>query len=455
MKKFDIVIIGAGPSGISVALRAARQGAYVCIVEQDKLGGSCFRKGIYPIKAALANLGDINSDVFKNESIDIDHLWQSVANSMNSISLKWESTLKGFGVVIKPGIAIPISPTLVQIKTGEKNLEINTKSIVLATGSYPVSIPTIPFESDDIISVDDVFQNIPIPKSVLILGRGGNSCELARLYRQLGSKVFLSNEEERLLLGNDLDIMNAAENSIKKLKIKLLLSKKITSYYKNNGIYEITMNGGVKFDVEKIIQNLDREGCSLNLNCKILGIRIGEHKEILVNENLETSVKGIYAVGSVTGRVITPTNYEEEGRIVSDNALGKNKVLNLDLAPFIIFTDPQIASVGCFAEEAHHKGFRAVEGKVEFKTIDFALINNNTEGFFKIVADVRSGAVIGGQIVSPNASHLISMVLLAIKRGIKVSSLASLVCDQTGEIQGIKEAASACNLALKQYAKTP
>ena len=138
-----------------------------------------------------------------------------------------------------------------------------------------------------------------------------------------------------------------------------------------------------------------------------------------------------------------------------ENALGKNKVLNLDLAPFIIFTDPQIASVGCFAEEAHHKGFRAVEGKVEFKTIDFALINNNTEGFFKIVADVRSGAVIGGQIVSPNASHLISMVLLAIKRGIKVSSLASLVCDQTGEIQGIKEAASACNLALKQYAKTP
>ena len=129
--------------------------------------------------------------------------------------------------------------------------------------------------------------------------------------------------------------------------------------------------------------------------------------------------------------------------------MGGNRIVNPDRTPFIVFTEPEIACVGCFADEAHHKGFRAVEGKIKSEDLDFGLLNNETGGFFKIVADARSGMVIGGQIVSPNASHLISLVLMAIKKGMKVSSLASLACDKLGEIQGIKEAASACNRALK------
>ena len=134
--------------------------------------------------------------------------------------------------------------------------------------------------------------------------------------------------------------------------------------------------------------------------------------------------------------------------------MGKNRSLNSDLIPFIVFTEPEIACVGCFAEEAHHKGFRAIEGKVNSKNLDFSLINNEPGGFFKIVADARSGIVICGQIVSPNASYLISLVLLAIKKGMKVGSLASLACEKSGEIQGIKEAASACSRALKAQIKT-
>ena len=134
--------------------------------------------------------------------------------------------------------------------------------------------------------------------------------------------------------------------------------------------------------------------------------------------------------------------------------MGKNRSINSDLTPFIVFTEPEIASVGCFAEEAHHKGFRAVEGKIKSENLDFALLNNETGGFFKVAADARSGVVIGGQIVSPNASHLISLVLLAIKKGIKVGALASLACDKSGEIQVIKEAAIACSRALKKQQKT-
>jgi len=455
MKTFDIAVIGAGLAGVSAALRAADQGAHVCIVEQDRIGSSCFRKGLYPFKATLATLKDNELDATTNGAVDIENLSKCVAKTMASILQKWEESLIRLGVQIELGKGVPLSSTLIQIESDEKKSEIHTKKIILATGSHPVSIPTLPFEKDIIISADDVFQSKTIPESVYIMGGGASGCEFANFYQRLGSKVFLSNDESRLISTQDPDIIDAVENTLKKLKIKLLLDKKLTSYFKNNGRFDITLSGGVKFQAEKIVQNLHREGSSLNLRCAELGIRLGERKEILVNENLETSATGIFAVGSVTGRKINSGISEEEGVIAADNALGKNKFLNSDWTPFIVFTKPEIACVGCFAEEAHHKGFRAVEGKIKAENLDFALLNNETSGFFKIAADVRNGVVIGGQIVSPNASYLISLVLLAIKKGMKVGALASLACDKSGEIQGIKEAAIACSRALKAHIKTP
>ena len=134
--------------------------------------------------------------------------------------------------------------------------------------------------------------------------------------------------------------------------------------------------------------------------------------------------------------------------------MGKNRFFNSDWTPFAVHVEPEIACVGCFSEEAHHKGFRAVEGKIYSENLDFSFFGKQAGGFFKIVADARNGMVIGGQIVSPNASHLISLVLLAMKKGMKVGALASLACDKSGEIQGIKEAANACNKALKARNKT-
>ena len=454
METFDVIVLGAGSAGVSAALRASDQGAQVCIIEQEKIGGSCIHKGLYPLKLGLSLLSNNESNLNVNGLIDSKKLFHKITGSMHLLSKLWEQRLAEAGVTIKIGSGLPLSSDLVQVRSNDKTFDIATKKIIIATGSSPVSLPTLPFEGDIIVPTDDVFKNHSIPDRVFIMGAGGYGCELSSFYQMLGSKVFLSSDHSRLFPDQDPEIINNLERSLKSLKVKLLLGKKISSYFKNNKLLDITLAEGVKFQTEKIILNLDRQGNSENLECNTLGVRVGDNKEILVNDKLETSVPDIFAVGSITGRRSRPGISEEEGKIAADNAMGKNKSINYDWVPFIFFTKPEIASVGCFAEQAHYKGFRGVEGSTKSENLDFSFLGEVKEGFFKIVADARSGVVIGGQFVSPNASQLISLVVLAIKKGMKVGALVSLANGKSEEIEGIREAARLCSKAIKKQHQT-
>ena len=446
---FDIVVLGAGSSGISAAMRGVDLGARVCIVEMDRIGGSQLHKGFYPIKSAIGFLKNKESGAKVDEVVNAEILFNNTSKSMVSLSDKWKKDLIQSGITIINGIGTLSSSGIITVETNKKSIDIRAQKIIIATGSKPIALPAIPFEEKIIIPVDDVFIDSSIPKSVFIMGADENGCELAYFYQALGSKVFLGSYDSRLMGQLDADIVEIVEKSLKKNKVKLLLGKKILSYFKNNKLLDITLDGGVKFQVEKIVQNLERQGSSIELGCDLLGIRLGTDKKILVNEKFETSTKNVYAVGSITGRLSRPGISAEEGRIAAGNAMGKNISINSDWVPTMIFIETEIACVGCFAQEAHHKGFRGVEGKAMLEDLDCSIINNNFDGFFKIVADARSGIVIGGQISSPNASQLILLVLMAIKKGLKVGALAFLASDKSNEIEGIKEAARLCSKALK------
>jgi len=454
VETFDVIVLGAGSAGVSAALRASDQGAQVCIIEQEKIGGSCIHKGLYPLKLGLNLLRNNESNLNVNGLIDSEKLFNKITDSMQLLSELWEQRLTEAGVTIKIGSGLPLSSDLVQVRSNDKAFDIATKKIIIATGSSAVPLPTLPFEGDIIVPTDDVFKNHSIPDRVFIMGAGGHGCELSSFYQMLGSKVFLSSDHPRLFPDQDPDVIDALEQSLKRLKIKLLLGKKISSYFKNNECLDITLAEGIKFQADQIILNLNRQGNSENLKCDTLGVRVGDTKELLVNEKLETSVPGIFAVGSATGRRSRPGISEEEGKIAADNAMGKNKSINYDWIPFIVFAKPEIASVGCFTEQSHYKGFRGIEGNAQSENLDFSFLGNENEGFFKIVADARSGVVIGGQIVSPNASQLISLVGLAVKKGLKVGALVSLATDKSGEIEGIREAARLCSSAIKSNIKS-
>jgi len=453
VETFDLIIIGAGTAGVAAAMRASEKGSSVCIIEQNKIGGSCFNKGLYPIKLGLSLLKNNKLEFSRDGGVDSKKLFNTITTTTSSLALLWEKKLIDSGVTIKKGKGLPLSSGLVQVRSNKETFDFGAKKIILATGSNPVSLPTLPFEDDIIIPTDDILRTKSIPERVFLMGAGHHSCETALFYKELGSKVFLTSDQNRLFSGQDPDVIDYLEHSLKRLKIKLLLNKKISSYFKNGEALDITLAEGIKFQVDKIILNIDRQGNSDYLDCETLGILRGIRKELLVNDKLETNVPGIFAIGSVIGRKSRPGVSVEEGKIAADNTMGKDRSINYDLIPFIVSAELEIATVGCFSEQAHFKGFRGVEGRIESKDLDFSCLGHPNTGFFKIVADARSGLVIGGQIISPNASQLISLLVLAIKKAMKVGALSSLAGDKSSEIEGIREAARLCSNAIKTNIK--
>ena len=451
MDEFDVAVLGAGIAGISAATRASELGAKVCLIEKDKLGGRCFNKGLYPYRRMMAQMANngINMQLEAgNNREEILRLFEDAQQFSQSIAGKWESTLKDRGVRIEFGEAVASGPNEVRIVGPDEEKSIIAKKIIFALGSSIKPPPTIPFDGERIISRDDIFKIGKVPASVLIVGGGSEGCELASLYNRLGSKTFLCEEGPRLLANQDPDITDSMEKDMKIRKVKVLLNKKIISIFKDAETIDISLDGGVKFSVQTIVLAAGRMARTRGLNAEQFGIRMGERQQILVDEKQETTAKGIYAIGSVTGRKSFDGLSEEEGRVAAENALGKNKSLNVDWIPQEIYTDPEIATVGCFARDAHHKGFRGIEGRCDLECLDHSILSDEESGFFKIVADKSTKKVIGGQIVCKHASEFIPLILLAIKKGLTVNSLARLSCGVSAQFQGIQQAAKACVRAM-------
>lgn len=449
MDEFDIAIVGAGISGVSAATRASELGAKICLIEKSEIGGRCVLNGLYPTRRMMAQIARIGlQPEAENYPEEISQLFEDAQQFSQSIAGKWETALKEKGTQIEFGKAIVSGPNEVKITGADGDKIIRAKNIIYALGSRITPPPTIPFDGERIISRDDIFKTGKAPASVLILGGGAVGCELALLYNRLGSKTFLCAEGPRLLENQDPDVMDAIEKEMKSRKVKVLLHKKIVSIFKDTEKIDISLEGGVKFSVQTIVLTSGRTAQTEEMNAEGLGIRMGERRQILVNEKMETTAKGVYAIGSVTGRKSFDGLSEEEGRVAVGNALGKNKSLNVDWIPQVIYTDPEIATVGCFARDAHYKGFRGIEGKCDIASLDHSMLGEQETGFFKIVADKSSKKIIGGQIVCKRASEYIPLILLAIKKGLTVNSLARLSSGVSTQFQGIQQAAKACLRAM-------
>jgi dihydrolipoamide dehydrogenase len=440
MSDFDVIIIGGGTAGCSAAKSAAEQGASVGLVECQRIGGHSLLQGQLPLQIAY----DWQNQ--SSEKIPFAHLLEEVELQSGVTAKNIKERLNGSGVELIHGEGLLKGPGKVTIHLPEKDVQLESKKIIIATGSQPRSTSTFPFDDHSLLPLDRFLEMKALPASLLIIGGDKSALEAAQLFSMLGCKVFLVDENSRLIQDQDASLIDSLEREFKNQKIKVLLGKKIISIFKSPDFIDVTLDGGVKFSTEKILVSSERLGKTSRLGLDSLSIECGGNREIWINEQMETSCKGIYAAGSVTGRPRSLQISEEEGRVAGINAVGDRQSIQRSQIPFYLQTRTPIASIGCLFEKAHFEGYRAVEGRYNVGS-GKSTISDLTE-FCKIVADRETSRIIGAQVLGGNAYEFICLIQTRMRESGSLKDLAQINGNQSGHLKPVIQAAKACEKAL-------
>jgi dihydrolipoamide dehydrogenase len=423
MSKYDIIIIGGGPGGYVAAIRAAQLGAKVALIEKDKLGGTCLNRGCIPTKALLActtlydKIHRAESFGLTTKKVTID--WQRVVERKDKIV---EKLVKGVELLIRKnniefihGEAKVLEPGKVEVQIADSGKQIvESRKLILATGSSPASIPGI--------TSDDPFTYSPISPITNIVGGGVIGLHLAMIYSSMGSAVTIYEALPEILSGVDDEIVALIKRILARRKVQIL----------TNGRFEAGKASGKTFVcVGRVPNTKGLEALNLKLE---------------VNERMETSIPGVFAIGDLISKKLFAHVASEQGIIAAENALGGNRTFNYDCVPYGIYTSPEIGAVGLTEKEARVKYQNIKIGKFPFGALGIAQAMGEIEGFIKVVTD-ENGALLGVHIIGPEATTLIGSATLALKNGLTVDQLAGTIQAHPTFPEGLHEAALT---ALKQ-----
>lgn len=440
MKEFEVVVIGGGTAGVAAAKAAARQGAKVGLIEPHRPGGHSLFKGELPLQVVRDRMTP------SEDKASLENLIQEVEAKAAPLSQRIVKDLQDSGVEWIQGEGSLTGSRQVSVHRGEETSVLKTGKVIIAVGSRVKPAPAIPFDDETIFPIDRLLDWKETPASLLIAGGDKAALEAAQLYRLLGTKVFLVDEGNRLIPHQDPDLITALEAGFKKLKIKVLLGKKIVSMFKGAGQIDITLDGGVKFSTERMLVSGERLGNTAELGLDRLSIERGPNQEIWVNETMGTSLPGVSAAGSVTGRPRSREISEEEGRVAGINAAGGNESIQRDNISFCLHTEPKIASIGCLSSDAHFKGYRAVEGRYDVSGNDDS--SDTAGGFCKIIADRDTKRIIGAQVSGTQATESIRLLQPILRKGASVKELVQSKGENPSTFEPVIKAAKACLQAL-------
>ena len=417
MEDLDVVIVGGGTAGVAAAQSAVELGARVGLIESNRPGGHSLFRGQLPMQIVRQRLEE------SGEPVSYEDLIREVDEQIEKTSKRIEQDLRNSGVEFIKGVGALEGNHQVLVSQGGDAHSIKSSKIIIATGSLPNPAGKIPFDDHSIFHIDQILESKKAPASLLIVGGNKTGLEASCLFNLLGTKVFLVDENHRLIHDKDPDLITALEAGFKQQKIKALLGKKIISIFKGTGQIDITLEGGVKFSTESVLVSGERSGNTVSLGLDSVSVEQGAHHEIWVNEQMGTSLKNIFAAGSVTGRPHSLQISREEGRVAGVNAAGGSESVDSDRIPFCLQTQPEIASVGCLPGEAHYKGYRAVLGRHDFSGDKES---NNNGGFCKIVADRDSKKFIGAQISGAQASEAMRVLQPELRECVEVKKLTQI-----------------------------
>lgn len=432
-----LAVIGAGPGGYVSAIRAAQSGINVTVIEENELGGTCLNRGCIPTKSIISSI-----ELFKkiklsnNYGIDIPeeikpNLYKIIERKNKIVQTQVKgiyNLFKANGIEIKKGKGYLLSSNSILVTNNDGIQEkIECDKIIIATGSRPYQIPSIPFDKKLIISSDDAINITDIPKNIVILGAGVIGCEFACIFKLLGSDVTLVELLPRILSTEDNEITNILEREFKKMGIKIYTNTRLENVINENNLLRVQLNNGKEIITEKILIAAGRAFNSENIGIENVGIFKGNRGEILVNDKFETNSSNIYAIGDVIGRIMLAHVASREGITAVENMLGSNKTIDYNSIPSAIFTFPEIASVGLREFQATEQGIKTITGHFQFRMLARSHTLGEIDGLIKVISDANTDRLLGVHIIGPHASDIIHEAVLAIRKGLKTKDISETI----------------------------
>lgn len=457
MSSFDVVVIGSGPGGYVSAIRCAQLGLKTALIEKyDTLGGTCLNVGCIPSKSLLDSSHHYEDAIKHFDTHGIEIPGEVKVNLDKMIGRKRDvvtQTTQGINflmdknkITVLHGLGRFVDATHVEV-VGEKTETVEAKNIIIATGSKPANLPFIALDKERIITSTEALELKEIPKHMIVIGGGVIGLELGQVYRRLGAEVSVIEYADRIVPVMDNAVSRELQKVLKKQGVKFYTSHGVSAVSRKQDTVTVTATdkkgNEVQFEGDYCLVSVGRRPFTEGLQLEKAGVQLNERGQVVVNDYLQTSVSSIYAIGDVVRGAMLAHKAEEEGVLVAEQLAGQKPHIDYNLIPNVIYTWPEVASVGKTEEELKAANVAYKSGQFPMRALGRARASMDTDGFVKILADATTDEVLGVHMVGARVADLIAEAVTAMEFRASAEDIARMSHSHPTYAEAVKEAALA------------
>ncbi len=457
MKSYDVAVIGSGPGGYVAAIRCAQLGMNVAIIEKyATMGGTCLNVGCIPSKALLDSSHHYEDAVkhFDTHGIELPgevkvNLEKMMARKQSVVdqtTVGIEFLMKKNNIEVYQGVGAFKDATHINI-TGTDTQEIEAKHTIIATGSKPSTLPFAAVDKERIITSTEALKLKEIPKHLIIIGGGVIGLELGQVYKRLGADVTVIEYMDRIIPTMDKGLSKELNKVLKKQKFKINTAHKVTSVQRDGDTVTVTAENKkgetVSFEGDYCLVSVGRSPYTAGLNLDAAGVQLNERGQVLVNEHLQTSSTNIYAIGDVVRGAMLAHKAEEEGVFVAETIAGQKPHINYNLIPGVVYTWPEVASVGKTEEQLTDEGVTYKTGQFPMRALGRSRASMDLDGFVKVIADQATDEILGVHMIGARCADLIAEAVVAMEFRASAEDISRMSHAHPTFTEAIKEAALA------------
>ena len=458
MDSFDVVVIGSGPGGYVSAIRCAQLGMKTAIIEKySTMGGTCLNVGCIPSKALLdsshhfeeasKNFSNHGININGEISLDFSKMISRKNDVVSQTTKGIEFLMKKNNIKVYNGFGSFVDKNKVKIKSTDEEIVIESKNIIIATGSKPASLPFIKLDKERVITSTEALNLKEIPKHLIIIGGGVIGLELGQVYKRLGAEVSIVEYMDKIIPTMDSGLSKELTKVFKKQKLKIHTSHKVTSVERVNDNVRVMAedkNGKlIEFNGDYCLLSIGRSAYTDGLNLESIGLKTNDKGQIQVNDQLQTKHSNIYAIGDVVKGAMLAHKAEEEGVLVAEIISGQKPHIDYNLIPGVVYTWPEVASVGKTEDYLKKNNIEYKVGQFPMRALGRSRASSDLDGFVKILADKNTDEIIGVHMIGARCADLISEAVIAMEYRASAEDIARISHAHPTYSEAIKEAALA------------